>query len=98
MHQMVDMLDPQKMARTFFNLAKDYTETALKTMKTSSEVYEKSLEVMIKQGMVGQSEGQKLLADWMDKAKQGQQQYWDTMADSIKKMEKLFGSDTGKKS
>lgn len=97
MHQMVDMFDPQKMAQTFFSLAQDYTEAAMKTMKTSAEMYEKSMDVMIKQGMVAQEEGQKLLADWMDKAKQGQQQYWDAMQDNLKKMSTLFNTDSSKK-
>ena len=97
MHQMIDMFDPQKMAQTFFNLAKDCTEATMKTMKTSAEMYEKSMDVMIKQGMVAQEEGQKLMADAMNKAKQGQQQYWNTMEENLKKMATFLNTDSGKK-
>jgi len=44
MHQIVDMFDTQKMAQTFFNMAKDYTEATMKTMKASAEMYEKSMD------------------------------------------------------
>ena len=97
MHQIVDMLDPQKMAQTFFNMTKEYTESTMKTMKASAEMYEKSMDNMIKQGLVAQAEGQKLMADWSNKAKQGQQQYWDAMEENIKKMSALFNTDSNKK-
>jgi polyhydroxyalkanoate synthesis regulator phasin len=97
MHQIVDMLDPQKMTRTFFNLAKDYTEAAMKTMKTSSEMYEKSMDTMIKQGMVAQAEGQKLLNDWVNMARQSQEQYLEAMEENIKKMSALVNTDSSRK-
>ena len=97
MHQIVDMFDPQKAAQMFFNMAKEYTEASIKTMKTSAELYEKSVDTMIKQGVVAQEEGQKMVADWMTKAKQGQQQYWSAMEDNLKKMATLFNTDSSKK-
>jgi polyhydroxyalkanoate synthesis regulator phasin len=80
------MFDQQKMAQTVLNLAQDYTTTTMQVMRTSMEMYEKTLDTMMKQGAVAQEEGQKLLADWTSKAKQGQKNYWDMMDDNIKKM------------
>jgi len=97
MHQIVDMFDTQKMAQTFFNMAKDYTEATMKTMKASAEMYEKSMDTMIKQGVVAQEEGQKLMSDWMNKAKQGQEQYWTTMEENLKKMASFLSVDSNKK-
>lgn len=84
------MFDQQKMAQTVLNLAKDFTENTMQTMKTSWGMYEKTLDTLMKQGAVAQDEGQKLLADWMTKAKQGQQQYWNMMEENMKKMETHF--------
>jgi polyhydroxyalkanoate synthesis regulator phasin len=97
MNQTADMLDTQKMAQTFFNMTKEYAESTMKTLKTSTEMYEQSMNHMIKQGVVAQAEGQKLMADWSNKAKQGQQQYWDAMEENIKKMSALLDTDSNKK-
>lgn len=84
------MFDQQKMAQTVLNLAKDYTNTTMQTMKTSWDMYEKTLDTLMKQGTVAQDEGQKLMADWMTRAKQGQQQYWNMMEENMKKVETHF--------
>ncbi|MBI5778690.1 MAG: hypothetical protein HZA49_04480 [Planctomycetes bacterium] len=84
------MFDQQKMAQTVLNLAKDYTNTTMQVMKTSWDMYEKTLDTLMKQGSVAQDEGQKLMADWMTRAKQGQQQYWNLMEENMKKMETHF--------
>ena len=97
MHQPVEMFDPQKIAQTVFNLAKDYATTTTQAMKASMEMYEKTLDTMLKQGVVAQEEGQKLLSDWMNRAKQGQQQYWNMMDDNLKKMESFFNPDAQKR-
>jgi polyhydroxyalkanoate synthesis regulator phasin len=52
---------------------------------------------MLKQGLVAQEEGQKLLSDWTNRAKQGQQQYWNMMDENIKKMETFFNPDGQKR-
>jgi len=52
---------------------------------------------MIKQGVVAQEEGQKLMSDWMNKAKQGQEQYWTTMEENLKKMASFLSVDSNKK-
>lgn len=98
MHQPIDMFDPQKIAETVFNLAKDYTATTTQIMKTSMEQYEKTVDMMVKQGLVVQEEGQKLLSDWVNRAKQGQQQYWNMMDETLKKMEAFFNPDSQKRS
>jgi len=84
------MFDQQKMAQTVLNLAKDYTDTTMQAMKTSSDMYEKTLATLMKQGAVAQDEGQKLMADWMTRSKQGQQQYWNMMEENMKKVETHF--------
>jgi len=84
------MFDQQKMAQTVLNLAKDYTNTTMQVMKTSWDMYEKTLDTLMKQGSVAQDEGQKLMADWMTRAKQGQQQYWNLMEENMKKVETHF--------
>lgn len=84
------MFDQQKMAQTVLNLAKDYTNTTMQVMKTSWDMYEKTLDTLMKQGAVAQDEGQKLMADWTTKAKQGQQQYWNLMEENMKKVETHF--------
>ena len=84
------MFDQQKMAQTVLNLAKDYTNTTMQVMKTSMEMYEKTLDTLMKQGVVAQEEGQKLLNDWMTRSKQGQQQYCNSMEENMKKMETHF--------
>jgi len=81
------MFDQQKMAQTVITLAKDYTNTTMQTMKTSWDMYEKTLQTLIKQGTAAQDESQKLMSDWVAKAKQGQQQYWNMMEENMKKME-----------
>ena len=91
------VFDQQKMAQTVFNLSKDYTATTMQVMKTSMEQYEKTMDTLLKQGNVVQEEGQKLLADWMAKAKQGQQQYWNLMDENLKKMGNLFSSNGEKR-
>ena len=92
-----EMLDPKKMAETVVNLTKDYTTTTMQVMKTSLEHYEKTMDTLMKQGNVVQEEGQKLWADWMNKAKQGQQQYWSMMNENINKMTALFSPDGEKR-
>ena len=91
------MFDQEKMAQTVFNLAKDYTTTTMQMMKTSMEQYEKTVDTMLKQGLVAQEEGQKLLSDWTNRAKQGQQQYWNLMDENMKKMESFFNPDGQKR-
>ncbi|MEW6026518.1 MAG: hypothetical protein AB1599_04410 [Planctomycetota bacterium] len=93
------MFDQQKMAQTVLNLAKDYTTTTMQVMKTSWDMYEKTLDTLMKQGAVAQEEGQKLMNDWMTRAKQGQQQYWNLMDENMKKMETHFNHtwETGHK-
>jgi polyhydroxyalkanoate synthesis regulator phasin len=98
MHQMVDMFDQKKIAETVFNMAKDYTETTSQIMKTSMDQYEKTVDLMLKQGLVAQDEGKKLLTDWMNRAKQGQQDYLNMMNESLKKMESFFNPDGQKRS
>jgi len=80
------MFDQQKAAQAFIDLAQNYTSTTMQVMRTSMEMYEKTLDTMMKQGALAQEEGQKLLSDWTNKAKLGQNNYWDMMDDNIKKM------------
>lgn len=91
------VFSPEKMAQTVFNLAKDYTSNTMQMMKTSTEHYEKTLDTLVKQGLVMQAEGQKLFMDWMTQVKQGQQQYWNLMSESLKKVEPFFSPDIQKK-
>jgi len=88
------MFDQQKMAQTIFNMVKDYSSTTMQVIKTSTDSYEKTFDAMAKQGLFMQEEGQKLLNDWTNKAKQAQQQYWKTMDENMKKMETFFNHQT----
>ncbi|MDI6733134.1 MAG: hypothetical protein QME51_05570 [Planctomycetota bacterium] len=87
------MFDQQKMAQTVLNLTKDYTTTTMHVMKTSMDMYEKTMDAMMKHGILAQEEGQKLLNDWTTRAKQGQQQYWNLMDENLKKWEGFFSPD-----
>jgi len=89
--------NPQKMAEMVFNLSKDYTATAMQAMKASTEQYEKTMDTLMKQGLVAQEEGQKLWSDWMAQAKQSQQQYWNMMDENLKKMNGLFNANNQKR-
>ncbi|HLD35658.1 MAG TPA: hypothetical protein VJC37_02970 [Planctomycetota bacterium] len=80
------MFDQQKTTQAFLDLAQNYTTTTMQVMRTSMEMYEKTLDTMMKQGALAQEEGQKLLSDWTNKAKLGQKNYMDIMDDNIKKM------------
>jgi polyhydroxyalkanoate synthesis regulator phasin len=88
------MFDQQKYAQTIYNMVQNYTEATAEMLKTLMEQYEKTFDAMIKQGLVMQDEGKKLLTDWTDKAKQAHQQYWKTMDENMKKMENFFNSQT----
>jgi len=88
------MFDQQKMTQAVFNLAQDYTATTMQVMRTSMEMYEKTLDTMVKQGAVAQEEGQKLLADWTTKSKLGQKNYWDMMNENLNKMGTFFNQGT----
>ena len=91
------MFDQQKIAQTVFNLAKDYTTANVQVMKTTMEQWEKTMNTLIKQGTVVQDEGSKLFADWFNRAKQGQQQYYNMMEEGLKNMGNIFGTTDGQK-
>lgn len=91
------MFDQEKMAQTVSNLARDYTTANMQVMKTTMEQWEKTMNTLIKQGIVAQDEGTKLWADWWNRAKQGQQQYYNIMEDGLKNMENLFAATDGQK-
>jgi len=84
------MFDQEKINQSVFNLAQNYTTTTMQAMRTSMELYEKSLDTMMKQGMVAQEEGRKLLSDWTTQTKQGQKNYWDMMNENLNKMSSFF--------
>jgi polyhydroxyalkanoate synthesis regulator phasin len=84
------MFEQQEYAQAIFNMVQNYTAATSQMLKTSMEQYEKTFDAMIKQGLVMQDEGQKLLTDWTGKAKQAHQQYWKTMDENMKKMESFF--------
>jgi len=86
------VFDQEKMAQTVSNLARDYTTANMQVMKTTMEQFEKTMNALIKQGAIAQDEGTKLFADWWNRAKQGQQQYYNIMEDGLKNMENLFGT------
>jgi polyhydroxyalkanoate synthesis regulator phasin len=91
------VFDQEKMAQTVVNLAKDYTTANVQVMKTTMEQVEKTMNVLIKQGMVVQDEGTKLWADWFNRAKQGQQQYYNMMEEGLNKMTNFFNNTDGNK-
>jgi polyhydroxyalkanoate synthesis regulator phasin len=84
------MFDQEKATESVFNLAQDYTATAMQAMQTSMEMYEKSLDTMMKQGIAVQEEGRKFLADWTNQVKQGQKNYWGMMNEGLKKTGFVF--------
>ena len=88
------MFDQQKTTQAFIDLAQNYTTTTMQVMRTSMEMYEKTLDTMMKQGALAQEEGQKLLSDWTNKAKLGQKNYWDMMNENINKMGTFFNQGT----
>lgn len=91
------MFDQEKMAQTINGLAKDFTTANIQVMKTTMEQWEKTMNTLIKQGTVVQDEGSKLFADWFNRAKQGQQQYYNLMEEGLKNIENLFGTTDGQK-
>jgi polyhydroxyalkanoate synthesis regulator phasin len=91
------VFDQEKIAQTVSNLARDYTTANMTVMKTTMEQFEKTMNTLIKQGTVAQDEGTKLFADWWNRVKQGQQQYYNIMEDGLKNMENLFGTTDGQK-
>ena len=97
MHQPIEIFDPQKVAEMVFGMTKVYTESSMEIMKTSMEQVQNVLDTLLKQDDVIHDKAQKLFADWMNQAKQGQQQYWNMMEENIKKMESFFNSATTKK-
>jgi polyhydroxyalkanoate synthesis regulator phasin len=92
---MEEVFNPEKMAQMVWNLAKDYNTTTIQMMKTSAEQYDKTMDTIVKQGLVAQAEGQKLLSDWTNRAKQAQQQYWNLMDENMNKMETFFSAKGG---
>jgi propanediol dehydratase small subunit len=94
---MEGVFNPEKMAQTVFNLAKDYTTANVQVMKTTMEQFEKTANVLTKQVIVAQDEGTKLWADWFNRAKQSQQQYVNMMEEGLNKMETYFNPDGQKR-
>jgi len=97
MHQPFDMFDQEKMAQTVFGLAKDSTTANIQVMKTTMEQWEKTMNTLIKQGTVAQDEGTKLFADWFNRAKQGQQQYYNLMEEGLARMGDFFSNTDSQK-
>ncbi len=85
------MLEQEKMAQTVINMTKGYTKVNMQVMKATMEQFEKTMDVLIKQGPGIQDEGTELFADWWIRVKQGQQQYYNMMEDGLKNMENLLG-------
>lgn len=94
---MEGIFNPEKMAQMVWDIAKDYAATSNQIMKTSADQFEKSMDMMLKQGFVAQEEGKKVLNDWTNRAKQAQQQYWNLMDENLKKMEAFFSPNGNKK-
>jgi hypothetical protein len=92
------MIDQQKMAQAVIDTVKNYTATTMQVMKTSMEQYEKNMSTMLKQNADVREDGNKILADWMTKAKEVHAQYWNVMDENIKKMESFLNTDPQKKS
>jgi len=91
------MFDQQKMTDAVLSLTKEYVNTTMQVMKTSMDQFEKTMDMLSKQGATAHEENQKMWTEWWNKTKQGQQQYWNTMEESIKKMEHIFHSTDGHK-
>ena len=91
------MFDQDKITETAINLARDYATANMQVMKTTIEQFEKTMDALIKQSVSAQDEGTKLFVDWWSRVKQGQQQYYNIMEDSLKNIENLFGKPDSKK-
>jgi polyhydroxyalkanoate synthesis regulator phasin len=86
------MFDQQKIAQEVFNLSKNYWMTTMEMMSAFQDQNEKMWNTLLEQGVISQSEGRKMLQDWLIRAKQAREQFTKTMDDNWKKAESVFGS------
>ena len=92
------MFDGQEMIRDMFNLNKSYWLNAMEMMSAYQNQTGKMWDTLLEQGLVTQHEGKKMLQDWLNRTKQAQDQFSETMKDNWKKAETIFGATpkTGK--
>jgi len=92
------MFEGQDMVRDMFNLNKSYWLNTMEMMSAYQNQTGKMWNTLLEQGVVAQQEGKKMLQDWLNRTKQAQDQFAETMENNWKKAEASFGSipKTGK--
>jgi len=92
------MFDGQEMIRDMFNLNKSYWLNTMEMMSAFQNQTGKMWDTLLEQGLVTQHEGKKMLQDWLNRTKQAQDQFTETMENNWKKAEATFGNipKTGK--
>jgi len=85
------MFDGQEMVKEIFNLNKNHWLNTMEMMSAFQNQTEKMWNTMQEQGFVVQHEGRKMFQDWLNRTKQAQDQFSETMKDSWKKAETVFG-------
>ncbi|MBI4834802.1 MAG: hypothetical protein HY811_08305 [Planctomycetes bacterium] len=90
MHQPVDMFDPQKIIQEVFKLNKAYWLNSMEMMAAFQDQAMSVVNTMMEQGMVTQQGSRKAFQDWLEKAKEAQEEYAETMKTNLKKAEAMF--------
>ena len=92
------MFDGREMVRDMFNLSKSYWLNTMEMMSAYQNQTGKMWNTLLDQGAVGHQEGKKMLQDWLNRTKQAQDQFAETMENNWKKAETVFSTTpkTGK--
>jgi len=84
------MFDGHEMIRDMFNLNKSYWLNTMEMMSAFQNQTGKIWNTLLDQGAVGQQEGKKMLQDWLNRTKQAQDQFAETMEKNWEKAEASF--------
>jgi polyhydroxyalkanoate synthesis regulator phasin len=92
------MFDGQEMVKEMFSMNKSYWLNTMEMMSEFQNQTGKMWNTLLDQGLVAQQESKKMLQDWLNRTKQAQEQFAETMANNWKKAEAAFGTapKTGK--
>jgi len=84
------MFDGQEMIRDMFNLNKSYWVNTMEMMSAYHNQTGKIWNTLLEQGMGAQQEGKKMLQDWLNRTKEAQDQFAETMEKNWEKAEASF--------
>jgi polyhydroxyalkanoate synthesis regulator phasin len=84
------MFDGQEMSRWISGLNKSYWVNTMEMMSAFHNQTGKMCNTLLEQGMGAQQEGKKMLQDWLNRTKQAQDQFAETMEKNWEKAEASF--------